>query len=48
MGRVEWEEYTFLCPECNESLAVNASMKDVLIQKGCVVCGAAVTVRAFT
>lgn len=42
------ENYTFVCPDCGESLAVNASMRDALIEKGCVVCGAAVTAAAFT
>jgi hypothetical protein len=40
-------EYTFVCPECAESLAVNGPMKELLIEKGCVVCGAAVTADAF-
>lgn len=42
------EEYTFVCPECDESLAVNAPMKEALIEKGCVVCGESVTTEAFS
>ncbi|WP_170178698.1 DUF7560 family zinc ribbon protein [Halapricum salinum] len=40
--------FTFVCPECAESLEVNASMRDVLVEKGCVVCSAAVTADAFS
>ncbi|MFB6080275.1 MAG: hypothetical protein ABEJ81_04690 [Haloferacaceae archaeon] len=42
------EEYTFVCPACGESLAVNPSMKEALIDRGCVICGTAVTAEAFT
>ena len=42
------EDYTFACPECDESLEVNASMRDALIEKGCVLCGGTVTTDAFT
>lgn len=41
-------EFVFLCPECGESLEVNDSMKEALVEKGCVVCGASVTAEAFT
>lgn len=41
-------EYDFLCPECGESLGVDLSMKETLIQRGCVVCGSSVTEAAFT
>jgi len=40
--------FTFVCPECAESLEVNAAMRDVLVEKGCVVCSAAVTAEAFS
>lgn len=40
--------FTFVCPECGETLEVNASMKTVLIEKGCVVCSADVTSDAFS
>jgi len=39
--------FTFVCPACGESLEVNASMRDALIDKGCVICGTAVTSEAF-
>ena len=42
------EEFTFHCPVCEESLKVNDSMKQALVEKGCVVCGADLTVAAFT
>lgn len=38
---------TFNCPECGESLEVNASMRDALIDNGCVICGSTVSTRAF-
>lgn len=41
-------ECTFVCPECAESLEVNGPMKELLIEKGCVVCGADVTADAFS
>ena len=42
------EQYRFACPECGERLAVNASMKDTLIERDCVICGTSVTENAFT
>jgi hypothetical protein len=42
------EEFAFVCPECQESLEVNASMREVLIEKGCVICGAAVSGEDFS
>lgn len=41
-------EYTFTCPVCGESLTVNESMKQALVEKGCVVCGTDLTLEAFT
>ena len=41
-------EYVFECPECGESLEVNGSMREALIEKGCVVCGAPLTPAAFS
>lgn len=41
-------DYTFVCPECGESLSVNASMRDALVEKGCVICGAAVPSAVFS
>lgn len=40
--------YTFVCPECRERLAVNASMRDALLEKGCVICGSDVTPASFS
>ena len=48
MSSEEGEQYTFLCPECAETLAVNRPMRDALIERGCVICGTAVTPEAFT
>lgn len=48
MSGGDTEGFTFVCPECGESLEVNASMKTVLIEKGCVICSADVTTDAFS
>jgi rRNA maturation protein Nop10 len=42
------EEYTFVCPDCGESMAVNPAMRDALLENGCVVCGSAVSPAAFS
>lgn len=42
------EDFTFTCPECGESLLVNDSMRDALIDKGCVICGSAVSAESFS
>jgi hypothetical protein len=44
----ENKDYTFLCPECNESLSVNGPMRELLIDRGCVICGTSITESAFT
>lgn len=48
MERTEDDDFRFVCPECDESISVNASMKEALLEKGCVICGASVTEQAFT
>ncbi len=48
MSGKEGKEYIFLCPECQESLEVNESMKKTLTENGCVVCGTALTEAAFS
>lgn len=48
MSSEEGKVYTFICPQCGESLEVNGSMKDALLDRGCVICQAAVTTEAFT
>ena len=48
MSSANDEEYTFVCPECDETLEVNDSMKDALIEEGCVICGGPLTSDAFT
>jgi hypothetical protein len=48
MGTGSRTEYTFDCPECAESLAVNESMRTALQDRGCVVCGATLDDDAFT
>ncbi|WP_338739504.1 DUF7560 family zinc ribbon protein [Haloplanus salilacus] len=40
-------EFTFHCPECGESMAVNAPMREALLDHGCVVCGSALSPNAF-
>lgn len=42
------DEYTFVCPACDESLEVNDPMREALLERGCVICGASVTAEAFT
>lgn len=44
----ETAKFRFVCPECDESLEVNDSMKNTLIERGCVVCGATVMSQSFT
>lgn len=41
-------EFTFVCPACGETLAVNGSMRDALVTNGCVLCTTPVTPDAFT
>lgn len=41
-------DYTFVCPECAESILVNESMRDALLDNGCVVCGSSVSRQAFS
>ncbi|WP_340101436.1 DUF7560 family zinc ribbon protein [Salinibaculum salinum] len=48
MGSRGQKEYLFVCPECNESLKLDDPMRDALLVRGCVICGAAVTADAFT
>lgn len=40
-------EFTFRCPECGESMTVNASMREALLDHGCVICGSALPSDAF-
>lgn len=42
------EEFVFTCPECGESMSVNAAMRDALVENGCVVCGWDVSDEAFS
>jgi endogenous inhibitor of DNA gyrase (YacG/DUF329 family) len=46
--RGESREFTFVCPACEESMEVNGSMRDALIERGCVICGAPVVADAFS
>jgi len=48
MSTGEGSDFRFACPECGESLAVNAAMRDALLERGCVVCGSSVTDAAFS
>ncbi|AFK18191.1 MULTISPECIES: DUF7560 family zinc ribbon protein [Haloferax] len=41
-------DYTFVCPECAESMLVNDSMRDALLDNGCVICSASLTQDAFS
>lgn len=47
-GPDEAEEFTFVCPNCGESMTVNGPMKEALVEKGCVICGASLTSSAFS
>lgn len=40
-------DFVFRCPECEEELTVNGAMRSALIDKGCVICGAAVSSADF-
>lgn len=42
------EEYIFVCSACEESMEVNESMKDALIENGCVICSSPVSSDEFT
>jgi predicted RNA-binding Zn-ribbon protein involved in translation (DUF1610 family) len=39
---------TFHCPDCGEAMTVNESMRDALLDHGCVVCGTALSSSAFS
>lgn len=41
-------DFVFDCPECGESMAVNASMRTALIDNGCVICSARVSPDSFS
>lgn len=43
----ERQEYMFHCPTCGDSFEVNPSMREALIDRGCVFCGGPVTADAF-
>lgn len=43
----EGDEYEFRCGECAETISVNASMREALLEHGCVICGAPVTESSF-
>jgi Zn ribbon nucleic-acid-binding protein len=48
MSGDESEGYAFVCPACEERLEINKTMKETLIERGCVICGTSVTEEAFT
>jgi transcription initiation factor IIE alpha subunit len=35
--------HTFVCPECRRSIEVDDAMRAMLLETGCVVCGAPIT-----
>jgi predicted RNA-binding Zn-ribbon protein involved in translation (DUF1610 family) len=39
---------TFHCPDCGEAMTVNESMRDALLDHGCVVCGTTLSSSAFS
>lgn len=41
------ENSRFVCPACTRSIDVSDSMRDALVENGCVVCGADVDPEAF-
>jgi predicted RNA-binding Zn-ribbon protein involved in translation (DUF1610 family) len=40
-------EFVFHCPDCGESMAVNAPMREALLDHGCVVCGTSLSSADF-
>lgn len=42
------EDYTFVCPECEEEIAVNEAMRTAIMESGCVICGTEISTAAFT
>jgi hypothetical protein len=40
-------QYVFVCPECEEKLSINESMRETLLEKGCVICGSPLSEEAF-
>jgi len=44
----EGGDLTFHCPDCGETMTVNESMRDALLDYGCVVCGSTVSPMAFS
>jgi hypothetical protein len=38
----------FHCPDCDEAMSVNESMRDALLDHGCVVCGTSVSTNDFS
>lgn len=40
--------YTFTCPECGAEFAVDATARGEVLDAGCVRCGTAVTLEAFS
>lgn len=47
MNSLDATSFAFECPECDERLEVNDSMKDALVERGCVICESTVTTEAF-
>jgi uncharacterized protein YlaI len=47
MHASESATHTFVCPECDERLAVERWTRATLVAKGCVACGCPVTGSAF-
>ena len=41
-------DYEFECPDCGERFEVNDGMRTALLERGCPICSAAVTERAFS
>lgn len=41
------EDFIFVCPECAQSITVNAAMRDALVENGCAVCGSTVDKAHF-
>jgi len=39
--------FVFVCEACAESMEVNGSMREALLDQGCVICGASVSPEAF-
>lgn len=41
-------DHEFRCPDCEQHIEMDSSMRDTVLQTGCPVCGASVTSEQFS